>query len=389
MNIRPLTCGFVPLVDAAPLIVAREMGFAGEEGLDLTLRRERSWSALRDKLALGQIAATQILAPAALAMSLGLGGLACRIDVLSLLSVNGDVFGASRDLAARMRDGGPPLPFGDARAVGERLLAASDAVLRIGVPFPFSMHLELTDYWLTAIGLPEERRELRTVPPPMMADAVSAGEVDLFCVGEPWGSQAVEEGAAELVLAGSAVWRFAPEKALAVRADWAEANPDLAARLMRAAWRAARWLGDPANRSTAAEFLAWPEYVGVPSDLIDRALAGRLMIAPEGYEATAPGFLEFFHSAATFPWRSQAIWMATRLARRHGLDPTDATAIARASFRADLYRRHLGPIGADLPGASEKVEGALTEETPVASSSGRTYLGPDAFFDGAVFDFST
>ena len=109
----------------------------------------------------------------------------------------------------------------------------------------------------------------------MMAGAAAAGEIDLFCVGEPWGSESVESGAAELILAGSAIWRFAPEKALVVGADWLAAEPDAAGRLLRAVWRAARWLGEKQNRLNAAEILAWPDYVGVAPEVIERALSGR------------------------------------------------------------------------------------------------------------------
>ena len=136
MSKLELACGFIPLVDVAPLAIAREMGFAEEEGFELTLRREVSWSALRDRLAAGQISAAHMLAPAALAMSLGLGGVSMKLDVLSILSVNGDVVGASRKLAARLRDGGPPLDFNDAAAVGARLAAVAEWPLRIGAPSP-------------------------------------------------------------------------------------------------------------------------------------------------------------------------------------------------------------------------------------------------------------
>ena len=388
MTLHELKCGFIPLVDAAPLVVAREMGFAEDEGLDLVLLREPSWSALRDKLALGWVAAAHMLAPAAVAMSMGIGGIAMKLDVLSILSVNGEIVGVSRELARKMRAGGPPLDIVDAADVGRKLLMALDRPLRIGAPFPFSMHLELIDYWLTAIGVPEEMRQVRILPPPLMAETMAAGELDLFCVGEPWGSEAVEAGVAEIALVGGAIWGFAPEKALAVRADWAEAEPETVRRLMRAVWRATRWLGDADNLMTAAEFLARDSYVGVSTDVVERALTGRLIVTPEGDQAAVPRFMEFFDGAATFPWRSQAIWIAERLARRHGVDVEAARAAARATFRPDLYRRNLGPIGADLPGASEKVEGSLAVRTPVATSRGMTFLGPDRFFDGAVFDFS-
>ena len=37
MSATPLTLGFLPLVDSAPLIVADALGFAAEEGLALIL----------------------------------------------------------------------------------------------------------------------------------------------------------------------------------------------------------------------------------------------------------------------------------------------------------------------------------------------------------------
>lgn len=387
MTAFSLDVGFLPLVDAAPLVVAHELGFATEEGFELRLRRENSWSAIRDKLALGRLDAAHMLAPAPVAMSMGLGGLPLKIDALMVLSVNGNSVGVSADLAARMHAAGPRLDFMDARGIGERLISVADAPIRVGVPFPFSMHAELLYHWFGALGLAAPQGLIvRTIPPPLMADAVAAGEIDAFCVGEPWGAATVESGAGELILPGCAIWRFAPEKVLAARHDWVGDNPAQVRALMRAVWRAARWLADPSARMTASELLSRPEYLNLPSELIDRALTGRITVSPDGREETPPGFLEFFDGAANFPWRSQALWIATRIADRMGLDRVEAEAAARACFRSDLYRANLGPIGADLPGASEKVEGALSRRTPVASSTGEMFLGPDCFFDGRLFD---
>ncbi|RYD87564.1 MAG: nitrate transporter, partial [Sphingomonadales bacterium] len=40
----PLSIAFLPLTDSAPLIVARERGFAEAEGIALTLVRDTSWA---------------------------------------------------------------------------------------------------------------------------------------------------------------------------------------------------------------------------------------------------------------------------------------------------------------------------------------------------------
>jgi ABC-type nitrate/sulfonate/bicarbonate transport system substrate-binding protein len=374
--------GFLPLVDSAPLIVAEAMGFAEEEGLTLDLVAAPSWSALRDLLALGSVAAAHMLAPVPVAMALGLGGPA-RFDVLSVLNLNGNAIGVSRGLAVRMGT----TDFGDARGTGLALLAAAGAGLRIAVPYLFSMHHDLVRYWLEGLGQPlPPGVEIVTVPPPLMPDALAAGEVDAFCVGEPRGSVAVDRGAGVLILPTSTIWAAAPEKVLAVRSGWAEAEPDLAGRLIRAVWRAGRWLGQAANLSVASEILAAPGRLGVSAEVIERSLTGRLVIAPDGQERTVPGFLRFHDGAAGFPWRSQAGWIGARLALRHRLDPEAAQVSAARVFRSDLYRLHLASTGADLPAASAKVEGSLDRPTPVASSRGRLILPADRFFDAQVFD---
>ncbi|KPA23588.1 Nitrate transport protein NrtA precursor [Shimia sp. SK013] len=386
MRTLPLTLGFMPLVDAAPLIIARELGFAEEEGLALTLQSAPSWSTLRDRLALGQIEAAHMLSPVPVAMALGLGGMRTQFDALSVLSINGNVIGISNALADQLDAAGSIPDFLDAKAAGAAL-ARLKKPLRIGVPFPFSMHAELLHYWLAASGLnTAQALDVRTIPPPLMADAISSGEVDAFCVGEPWGSITVENGGGTLLLPGAAIWQFAPEKVLAVRHEWATSEPDITGRLMRAIWKAGRWLNQPDKHATAAEILSWPEYLGVSAEITERALSGNLLINARGRSRHVPQMMDFFAGAATFPWKSQGAWIGARMAARFGLDRAQSATKAAAVFRSDLYRRHLGPLGADLPAASEKLEGALSEPTRAATDSGTLILGPDRFFDGQVFD---
>lgn len=387
MRAVPLSAGFIPLVDAAPLVIARELGFAEEEGLALDLRAAPSWSTLRDMLVLGQIEAAHMLAPVPVAMALGLGGMTTRLEALSVLSVNGNVIGVSRDLAARMRDDGFGFDFADAARAGRALIKASGAQPRIGVPFPFSMHAELLYHWLGALGVSAPQAlQVKTVPPPLMADAMAAGEIDAFCVGAPWGSIAVETGVGELLLPGSAIWKFAPEKVLAVRQGWADAEPGLTCRLMRAVWRSGRWLGQAENLMTASEILSRPEYVNVSAEVLERALTGRLVTSSRGDVRSVENYQVFFKGAATFPWKSQAAWIGNQLAARTGLDRRAAMDAARAVFRSDLYRRYLQDLGADMPGASEKLEGSLRHKSAVSSTFGKLILEPDMFFDGYIFD---
>ena len=386
MKTVTLSAAYIPLVDAAPLIVAQEMGFAEAEGLSLDLVKAPSWSSVRDMLAFGRVDAAHLLSPVPVAMALGLGGVTTRLAAVSVLSVNGDVIGVSNALADRLSASGFGFDFADARAAGEALCRIIDKPLRIGVPFPFSMHVELLTYWLGALGMPPDRMAVRTIPPPLMAQALADGEIDAFCVGEPWGSIAVEQGVGTLLLPGSAIWAFSPEKVLAVREDWAETEPHLTDRLLRALWQASHWLSRPDSLITTAEILSRRAYLDVPTEIIDRALEGRLVISARGEQRQVERFLEFHAGLATFPWRSQAAWIAGQMAARAGLDRDRAIEAGRAVFRSDLYRRALKPLGAEMPAASEKLEGAIREPMAQAAVEGAVQLLPDTFFDGRIFD---
>lgn len=386
MRTVTLPVAYMPLVDAAPLIVAREMGFDHAEGVALDLRPAPSWSSLRDMLAFGHVDAAHLLSPVPVAMALGLGGISTPLSAVSVLSLNGNVIGVGRHLEQRLRDLGYAFDFSDAKAAGAALARAAGSTLTFGVPFPFSMHVELLRYWVARTELASTQVEIRTVPPPLMSQALAAGEIDAFCVGEPWGSFSADDQVGALLLPGRAIWTCAPEKVLAVRTDWAETEPHLLGGLMRAIWRAGRWLATPDSRTTASDMLSRKSYLNVSPELIDRALMGEFTISSRGEQRHVEGFVEFFDGAASFPWRSQAKWIAHQLARRNGLDPAAAEASAANVFRSDIYRRELRGVGSELPGASEKLEGAIPEPTAVASSDGSLILPRNVFFDRRIFE---
>ncbi|MGR3483259.1 ABC transporter substrate-binding protein [Salipiger marinus] len=382
----PLPVAYMPLVDAAPLIIAQEMGFAEAEGIALDLVAAPSWSSVRDMLAFGRVDAAHLLSPVPVAMAMGLGGVSTPVSAVSVLSVNGNVIGVGRALEQALRAQGFGFDFADARAAATALAAVAEGPIVFGVPFPFSMHVELLRYWVEHTALAGCGIEIRTVPPPLMAQALAEGDVDAFCVGEPWGSVAVEQGAGALLLPGRAIWAFAPEKVLAVRTDWAETEPHLLGRLMRAVWKAGRWLSHPDSRTTTAEILSRPDWLGVPAEVIDRALSGRFIISGRAEQRQVAGFVGFHQGAASFPWRSQARWIGDRLALAQGLPRGAARDLGAAVFRSDLYRAHMAETDADLPGASEKLEGAIRHPTAIASQKGQLSLLQDAFFDGRIFD---
>ncbi|MEQ9335406.1 CmpA/NrtA family ABC transporter substrate-binding protein [Thalassobaculum sp.] len=377
--------GFIPLVDCAPLVALHEIGFAREEGLEIALSRETSWSNVRDKLAVRLYDAAHLLAPMALATNLGLAGPRAEVVAPYVLNLNGDVICASARLLERMAADGFEGPEAMLEAIRRDALGRP---VVIGVPFFFSTHHYLVRYWLASAGIdPDRQVRVEVIPPSLMADAVQSGVVDGFCVGEPWGSVAVDAGLASIVLPGRAVWAAAPEKVLGLRRDWVEERRDDLHRLLRALYRASMWVADPGNRTILSELLASDRYVDAPAEVIERALSGSLTLTPRGAQARVERFMVFHTASATFPWRSQALWFHGQMARwgHLAVSPESAT-IACRTFAPDLYREALAAVATDLPGANSKLEGALEAPTPAASLRGRLFLGPDRFCDGAVFD---
>lgn len=383
--------GFLPLVDSAILIAAQECGFAHREGVGIELIREVSWSNIRDRVVHGRLHAAHMLAGLPIAVSLGLGQPATPLIAPFSLGLNGNAITVSTPVADALGLEGLAEPGVSAKSLASlvrRRSAEGLPALRLGIVHPYSSHNYMLRYWLAYAGLdPDNDVDLVVVPPPYMVDALQSGEVDGFCVGEPWNSVAVSQGAGRIVALGSRIWQRGVEKVLGCRADWAEGNPETLAALIRALDHAAAWAGDPANHAALAEMLAKPAYLNRPAELIRGAIGGRLAVSPGEDAVEARDFLLFYKDAANFPWMSQALWIYSQMVRWGQVPAGPYTeAAVRRVFRTDLYRQALGLSNTPMPGANAKVEGSLDISLPVGSPRGRLSIGPDRFFDNRVFD---
>lgn len=390
---RVVRAAFMPLLDCAPLVVAAVGGFADAEGLTLAVSRETSWATVRDRLAVRHLDVAHMLAPVPIAANLGLGPLNSPLTVPMALGFGGNTITVSPAVWEELATAGARSDF-DASATA----AAMASVVRdrerrgkrrlvMAIVHPHSAHHYEFAYWLASAGpVPGRDVELVVVPPSLAADALADGQIDGFCAGEPWGSLAVARGTGRIITTKAHIWRSSPEKVLGVRTEWADADPGRLDALVRAIYRASVWCDDPANRADLAELLSRPEWIGQPQEVLLPGLSRRLT-TPNGETAAVPDLLNFAARAATFPWTSHALWLYTQMVRwRQAPFSKAALAVARETYRPDLNRRALAPIGAALPSANAKIEGALSKETPVGSASGRLVLGPDGFFDGRVFD---
>ena len=386
-----LTIGFLPLVDACLPILAHEHGFAEEEGLSLTFQRDVSWATVLDRLLYGHSDAAHLIAPLALATTLGRGRPAQPLATPFVLGLNGNAITMSAELADRVAEPGKladPVALGAALAEEARVRKIAGRKLRFGVVHRYSSHNYMLRYWLAASGIrPDEDVEIATVSPPFVAEALAAGEIDGACVGEPWNSAAVARGVGVIVLATAQIWRRGVEKVLAFRTPVLEARQPAAEALVRAMRKAGAHFVDPANWEANAAILARPQYIDADPGLILGAISDRLMLVHGAEPVHYPDFMFQHREAANFPWVSQAEWLYTQLVRwdRIPFAPEDAEAAARV-FRPDVYRSALAGTGDLLPGASSKVEGSLARPTAVTAKQGTMTLANNAFFDGRSFD---
>ncbi|TJU95406.1 MAG: ABC transporter substrate-binding protein [Mesorhizobium sp.] len=388
-----ITAGFMPLFDSAVLVAAGELGFARREGIDLTLHRETSWANIRDRIAIGHFHLAHMLGPMPLACNLGLTPLASETIVPFSLGLGGNCVTISNAVWEGMAAHGAAPDLDPARAgaalgalIRERAAAGHDP-LRFAVVHPHSGHNYELRYWLAACGIdPQREIEIVIVPPPFMADALAAGRIDGYCVGEPWNSAAVAAGTGHIVTVKALLWRNSPEKVVGVRKAWAEQSPEALAALLRALHHSARWCQDPANRAELADVMAKAGFLGLPPAVQMPILTGHLQLGG-GADLDIDDFFVPFDKAANFPWKSHALWFYTQMVRwGHVAHTPDNLAIARDCYRPDLYRAALKPLGVALPGANSKVEGALKAATAVGATGAGLVLGPDGFFDGQIFD---
>ena len=363
----PLRIGFIPLADATALITAVDKGFTAEEGLDVELVREVSWSNVRDRLNIGQFDAAHLLAPVAIASSLGLGHVRVPIVAPLNLGLNGNAITVTTALHRTLEeeaDGDLRDPSVSAAALG-RVVAVrkrkGQDPLTFGMTFPYSTHNYQLRFWMASGGVdPDEDIRLVVLPPPFMVESIANGHVDAFCVGAPWNSVAVDLGIAHILHFVSEILHRAAEKVLAVRADWAKRNPDTLAALIRAHRKAADFVEDVANREEVCRIVAAPNRVGVAPDVIRRTLDGRLRVAPDGTFRESERYLMVGRKGAARPDPVQAAWLYAQMVR-WGQAPMSRELLeaALATFRPDLYDAVLGGADGRIPGEPADGVGAF------------------------------
>jgi NitT/TauT family transport system ATP-binding protein len=345
-----LRVGYIPLIDASLLVTARNQGFAAAEGIDLVLVRDVTWANLRDRLAAERLDAAHMLAPAAIAATLGLGQFPVKMAAPICLNRNGNAITLSPALHEQLirhchGDAGDPAVSAAAlRAVIRDRRETGLPELIFGTVYPFSMHSILLHKWFSLAGIdPREDLQLTVLPPQFMVTGIQTGLIDGFCAGAPWNALAVHGGSGVIVHAGIDIVADAPEKVLVWRAAEMEARAESVDALNRAIIKASQWCAAPANWPILARDLSRPGILGAPAQVIEEVLSGRIPTGDGAFHQPAKSFMRL-DPCILRPRKDDADFIYKCMQETKLVDATqEGLQLARSIFREDVYDRAAGP----------------------------------------------
>ncbi|MDP3609085.1 MAG: CmpA/NrtA family ABC transporter substrate-binding protein [Methylophilus sp.] len=367
-EIKEVKIGFIPLTDCAPIIVAAEMGFDKKYGIKITPSKEASWAGVRDKLINGELHASHVLYGMMYGSTMGIGGKQKDMAVLMSLNNNGQAITLSNLLKDKGVTSGATL---------KRLIDNENRDFTFAQTFPTGTHAMWLYYWLATYGI-NAMKDVKTivVPPPQMVANMRIGNMDGFCVGEPWGARAIYDKVGFTATTTQDIWTDHPEKVLGCTAEFVEKNPNTALAMTKAILEACRYIDATANRAPVAKLISGKAYVNAPEEVI----AGRFVGDYDngiGKKWKDPNYMKFFNDGkVNFPYLSDGMWFLTQH-KRWGLlksDP-DYLAIAKKVNRIDVYTEAAKSLGISVPTdpmrSSKLIDGVVWDgSNPAAYANG-------------------
>ncbi|MCB5185367.1 ABC transporter substrate-binding protein [Methylobacillus gramineus] len=334
--------GFIPLTDCAPVVVAAQMGFDKKYGIKITPSKEASWAAIRDKVVNGELHAAHMLYGMVYGVQMGIGGQQKDMSVLLTLNHNGQGITLANQLKDKGATSGPTL---------KRLLDNENRDFTFAQTFPTGTHAMWLNYWLATYGI-NPLKDVKTivVPPPQMVANMRIGNMDGYCVGEPWNARAIYDKIGFTAATTQDIWTDHPEKVLGTTADFIAKNPNTALALTKAILEACRYIDATANRPAVAKLIAGKAYVNAPEEVIEGRFLGHYDNGI-GKKWEDPNYMKFFNDGkVTFPYLSDGMWFLTQH-KRWGLLKTDPDylAIAKKVNRIDIYTEAAKALGVSVP----------------------------------------
>jgi nitrate/nitrite transport system substrate-binding protein len=346
-NQEVIKLGIIPLTDCAPLVIAFEKGIFKKYGLNVQISKEASWANVRDKILTGELQGAHCLFGMPFSVYTGVGGNAgSEMHIAMMLNNNGQCITLSKDFCGKIKHQDIS---GVAQAVKE---LSQTKELTFAGTFPGGTHDTWMRYWLAASGVDQNKVKIITIPPPQMVANMKVGNMDGFCVGEPWNQVAVKQGIGFTHIATQDLWKNHPEKALVLNKDFSVKRRDDLKKVMKAVFEAAIWLDDLKNRDEAAEIIGRLSYVNAPAAEIATRLKGVYDLGCDYGQYTYKDDYMLFHNGGqtNFPKKAYGIWYMAQYVRFNYLkEEPDYKAIADKLILQDLYTEVAKEMNIPIP----------------------------------------
>lgn len=340
---KEIRVGFIPLTDCSSVVMAAVQKFDEKYGIKIVPSKEASWASVRDKLVSGELDAAHVLYGLVYGVHLGIGG--PKKDMAVLMSLNNN--GQAITLANKLKEQGVT----DGAGL-RKLITTKPGEYTFAQTFPTGTHAMWLYYWLAAHDInPMKDVKVITVPPPQMVANMRVGNMDGFCVGEPWNNRAIMDKIGFTAVTTQDIWTDHPEKVLGTTAEWVAKHPNAARALTAAILEAGRWIdASLPNRRTTAETVAQKSYVNTDMDVILERMLGRYSNGL-GKSWDDPNYMKFYNDGAVnFPYLSDGMWFLTQHRRWGLLDKdVDYLAVAKQVNRIDIYKQAATAANVPLP----------------------------------------
>jgi nitrate/nitrite transport system substrate-binding protein len=370
---EPVKLGFIPLTDCSPIVMAKELGLFKKYGVEVIVTKESSWANVRDKILTGELDGAHCLYSMPFSVYTGVGGKAgSEMKIAMMLNVNGQAVTLSNDFCGKV---GFKQMNKVAPVVAAKLKAEKEVTF--AMTFPGGTHDLWLRNWLSIAGLNQKAVKIITIPPPQMVANMKVGNMDGYCVGEPWGGVAVKQGIGFTQVATQDIWKDHPEKALVVNKDFSSKHKADLVKVMKAVMEACKWLDVPANRKKAASIIGKAPYVNAPAEVIENRLMGNYDLGcNQGTEIYDNDYM-LFHKGGmvNYPRKSHAIWAMAQYVRFGYLDEApNYKAIADKLILQDLYEEVAASMKVKVPTDDMKPFSLTMDKTVFDPNNPAAYL---------------
>lgn len=369
----PVRLGFIPLTDCSPIVMAKELGLFKKYGVEVVVTKESSWANVRDKILTGELDGAHCLYSMPFSVYTGVGGKAgSEMKIAMMLNVNGQAITLSKDFCGKVgfKQMNKVTPV-----VAAKLKAEKEVTF--AMTFPGGTHDLWLRNWMSIAGLNQKAVKIITIPPPQMVANMKVGNMDGYCVGEPWGGVAVKQGVGFTQVATQDIWKDHPEKALVVNKDFSAKRKADLVKVMKAVMEACKWLDVPANRKKAALVIGKAPYVNAPADVIEGRLMGDYNLGcNQGVEVYDNDYM-LFHKGGmvNFPRKSHAIWAMAQFVRFGYLkEAPNYAAIADKLILDDLYKEVAASMKIKVPADDMKPFALTMDKTVFDPANPAAYL---------------